>query len=471
MTLPTDTWPGRHRAERTGPAVVRSGWNRAGRIAGLLASTGACLTAALSAVVPPLPPDDSATSAPRDGSQPTQTAEASRPEARPPFPAQPREELEATVTLRDGRQYTGVLVEQSPQRVVLRIAGIETSVPAGMVVRVEILPPVLERYRAMRATIDDADVERLLMLVEWLRARRQWDLALAELEHVLTVAPEHAEARRLRTLVQAEQDLARKAASPPAGTPQTTAPPSPDQPPFPLLSPQDINLIRVYEVDLRDPPRMVIDRRTITRLMDQYAGDPLIPTTPQGREAMYALSPVRILEIMFQLRARDLYGEVRVLDHPRSMRLFRDQVHRTYVINYCASTRCHGGTEAGCLWLTNRRPGTDATVYTNFLILERYRLDDGRPLINYDEPARSPLLHLGLPRSQALDKHPRVPGRDSQGDLWRPYFRGTDDYRFRQVVEWIGTMYRPRPEYPVAYEPPRPPVPPPGDEREAPAPR
>ena len=35
---------------------------------------------------------------------------------------------------------------------------------------------------------------------------------------------------------------------------------------------------------------------------------------------------------------------------------------------------------------------TDQVAYTNFLILERFKLDNGMPLINYAEPARSPLL-------------------------------------------------------------------------------
>ena len=44
--------------------------------------------------------------------------------------------------------------------------------------------------------------------------------------------------------------------------------------------------------------------------------------------------------------------------------------------------------------LASKRPSAEATVYTNFLILERYRLPDGTPMISYEEPARSPLLNL-----------------------------------------------------------------------------
>src|SRR3954470_15005203 len=57
---------------------------------------------------------------------------------------------EAVVTLKDGQKYTGELIERTTERVVLRISNIDTPIPIGMVDRVDILPPLLERYRAMR---------------------------------------------------------------------------------------------------------------------------------------------------------------------------------------------------------------------------------------------------------------------------------------------------------------------------------
>jgi hypothetical protein len=364
--------------------------------------------------------------------------------------AEPGKPREAVVTLKDGQRFSGELVERTTDRVVLRISNIDTPIPIGMVERVEILPPVLERYRAMRAMVDDNDVDRLLVLVEWLRARQQWDLALAELDHILEVQPENPEARRQKVLVESQRELAQRRV--PRSRDAGPAPAA--LPDFPLLTERDINLIKVYEVDLADPPRMVIDRETVTRLMDEHPGEPGIPRTPQEREAMYRLSPARLLDVMFRAQARNLYGNVRVLDQPRPMRLFRDNVHRSLIANYCATTHCHGGAEAGRLMLANRRPNAEGTVYTNFLILERYRLPDGTPMINYDEPAKSPLLNLALPREMASVKHPPVPGAGGRGDQWKPFFRSTDDRRFVEAVEWIKAMYRPRPEYPIEYRGP-----------------
>ena len=74
----------------------------------------------------------------------------------------------------------------------------------------------------------------------------------------------------------------------------------------------------------------------------------------------------------------------------------------------------------------------------------------------FEEPQRSPLLQMGLPREDAITKHPVVPGRGGQGDLFKPAFRSTDDRRFGDAVAWIKQMYRPRPDYPITYRPPVP---------------
>lgn len=370
------------------------------------------------------------------------------------------QDREAIVTLRDGQRYTGILVERNAERVVLRISGIDMPIKAASIDRINVLPPISERYRELRDAIADDDVDALLRLVDWLRARGQWNLALSEVDDVLARHPEHPDAKYLKTLITQQKKLAEgpKVPRPRPEAPEAQAPAAPEAAPaIPLLSERDINIIKVYEVDLANPPRMVIDHATIARLIQEHPDDPLIPPTAAGRDALYRIPPVKILELMFKMQARNLYDQVKILDQPESMRAFRDDVHRTWIAGSCATTRCHGGTEAGRLRLESRRPGTDATVYTNFLILDRFKLADGTPLINYDEPAKSPLLQLGLPRDSSLYQHPTVIGRESQSDLWRPVFRSVDDRRFGNAVDWIKSMYRPRPQYPVQYEIPAPP--------------
>jgi hypothetical protein len=439
-------------------------------VAGLLAGTVLLLAgAARDSAGPPVAPEAYESRAQRPSMLPASTLARLDLEAATQAVLEPRE---AIVLLRDGQRFTGFLVDRTPERIVLKIAGIDTPIRDELVDRVIVLPPVRERYLSMRAAIEADDVERLLLLVEWLRVREQWDLALYEVDQVLASQPNNPEARRLRLLVTSQRDLAERArrraeerdreAQEPS--PHTGPPQGPAQPTggvlrphvdFPLLDEDAINLIKVYEVDLKDPPRLIISRDAITRLIAEYGDHPAMPQTREGRAALFRTSPVRLLELMYRVRARNLYGEVKVLDHPRSMRDFRDSVHRSWVINSCATTRCHGGSEAGRLRLSNQRPGTDETVYTNFLILDRFRLSDDTPLINYEDPGSSPLLHMGLPRDASRFPHPTVAGPDGRGDYWRPAFRTTGDRRFQQATDWIRSMYRPRPDYPVEYSPPQ----------------
>lgn len=157
---------------------------------------------------------------------------------------------------------------------------------------------------------------------------------------------------------------------------------------------------------------------------------------------------------MFRLKAREFYNRVRVEGEPKAFGAFRDNVHRAWLVNTCASTACHGGQQAGRLWLANTSVNAERTIYTNFLILERYRLSDGTPLIDYEAPAKSPLLHLALPREESLYPHPLV--ATTRSAAWRPVIGSVDDLRFREALAWINAMYRPRPDYPVTYQPPEP---------------
>lgn len=356
-------------------------------------------------------------------------------------------EPEAVLHLASGRVITGRLVSRADDEIILRIGGIATPFKRAEIDRLEILPPVLDRYAQMRAAIDDADLPSLLVLVEWLRVRECYPEALRELDHILTIEPGNPQALRERTLVQQLQRL-RDGSGSPAEQPAPRRRPA--RVDFPLLSPEDINLLKVYEINLADPPRMRIERETIESLIRDYAHSDLIPTSKEGRDALFRQSPERILDLMFRLRAREYYNRVRVLDQPESMRHFRDNVHAAWLINACATDRCHGGTEAGRLVLTNRSRNAEPAVYTNFLILERATLADGTPLINYDQPARSPLLHMALVRERSLYPHPDTPATRA----WRPVFTSQKDRRYEQAVEWIRSMYRPRPDYPITYTPP-----------------
>jgi len=374
--------------------------------------------------------------------------------------AQPSGEVapeRVVVLCTDGRRVEGRLVRQDPAEVVVTVAGIETIFNMADVLRVDPLPPVEERYKTLRAAIDDDDVEQLLLLIDWLRDREAFELALRELAQVRAIDPGNPDAARLQLQVEGMLAL-RVAAMERTGSAGDSGGPREPRPAvrrldFPVLTPDQINLLKVYEVDLSDPPRMSVDQETIRSLIEAYTGDELIPQSREGRAALERRPPGQILELMFRLKARAFYTHVRVEGEPKSFRLFRDQVHRAWLVNSCAASACHGGQQSGDLWLCNTSQNAEKTIYTNFLILERYRLADGTPLIDYEEPARSPLLQMALPREDSLYPHPLV--ATSRTEAWRPVIGSVDDRRFVEALEWINAMYRPRPDYPVSYAPPQ----------------
>lgn len=362
---------------------------------------------------------------------------------------------EVVLVLNTGREITGFLISATEESVVVRISEIDTTFPRSRVAAVRRLAPVAERYAALRTSVDDSDVRARLALVEWLRVRQAYDLALLELEGILEVEPGNPDARTLHQWLLAHLNLAersvRRAERPQRVVVRESAPP------VPVLSERDINRIRVFEIDVKTPTRLMISDETMRRLMVSYPAS--FPVDLTSREQMLKLDPIDKLRLIFQLRAREFYDDVRVMQDPPVMADFKSRVHSAggWLVNACASNRCHGGAEAGRLRLVNERPNSDAAAYTNFVIIERFRLADGTPLINFEEPARSPLLHMALPRRSSLYPHPQVDPQ-ALGQDWSFVFRSTSERKFRDAVEWIGSLYQPRPDYGIEY-PPRPPEP------------
>lgn len=432
---------------------------------------------------PEAEPEDDAQEADTDpdAAEPAPVDEANKPPASLPFeeadaprpgakPAQPGDDV--VIVLTDGQRLEGRYVSRDERGVVIHISGVDLTVESSRIERVFTLDPPLERYRRMRSMIKDEDVERLVSLADWLRRRKLYSESLIEIEQALSVEPQNGDALRLKQIVSALAELQERAITEddseseigePRRRPSPRVATRPKPAEFPLLTSDQINLLKVYEIDLRNPPRMTVPREVVQRLLADYSDNPLIPETREGRDAFFRKPASEILDVMFRVRARELYGLVIVHDQPSNMKVFRDQVHAAWLVTSCASTACHGGSDSGRLKLFNYRPTAEESVYTNFLILDRFMTREGVPMIDYVEPQRSALLQMALPRNDARTPHPPVEG-------WRPVFRTRDNRRFLQAIEWIRSMYRPRPEYPIEYPPrsadapPDAPLPPPPDE-------
>jgi hypothetical protein len=425
----------------------------------------------------PTPPPAPASAEPQtDQAKPAETKPTETPAAEPEAPPaeEPAKEakpepapgsFETILYLKDGSKAIGRLTDISGDSYTLVISGIPTRFDKSFVLRVAALPSIEERYKQMRATIPDEDLDQRLTLAQWLRDKRAYTLALAEVEGILKADGAHPGARELKKLLDLQLEMERDSAKRRAEKPPTT-PDAPDGPSeiekeaersrnFPKLSADQINILRVYELNLTNPPRLLVPKELIDEIIKRYASDELIPSTPEGREALYKSRPTQIIELLYRLKARELYGMVQVLEDPEAFQAFKRDVHQGWLINSCATSRCHGGEHAGRLMLDRYRPAEPATFYTNFFILERFRLADGSPLINYTEPEKSPLVQFAMPRNLASRKHPHV--RDGNSlDQWKPAIRSKDDRRYTNTRNWIRSMYQPRPDYGLSYDPPQP---------------
>ena len=380
---------------------------------------------------------------------------------------------EHRLSLRSGGELVGVLLERTELKVLVRVDGAELRLQPREVVSIEQLDPLDDRYRRRRSNISDSDARSLVALAGWLRSRGAYRTALREARAALRADPFNAAASDMVRWLEAHIALleaAERRQRPQQDDTRESGQPDPAELErerraerraerlreirrggFPTLTPEQINLMRVWEIDTNNPPRLVVPDDVLDRFFKEYADHPLVPQTEEGRRQLRRAPDSRVLDLLFRLRAEEFYDQVRVLDHPGSIRLFRENLHFK-LINACASNACHGGQEAGRLWLRSAQLNSDATVYTNLYILDGYRLDDGTPLIDYDNPAESALLHMATLRGNSRRPHPEI-GRAS-GPRYRPLYRSPNEPAFREAVDWIESMYRPRPEYDISYDPP-----------------
>lgn len=358
------------------------------------------------------------------------------------------------VLLRSGETFRGTILADEFDGVTMDIAGIRSFQPRAAVLRTTLEPSFEVQYRELRKAIPQADHVRRLALCQWLFDRRMYEACLEELDALLE-SFDLGEARRLRRLVEAQLALE----DDPADDEFATAPRRPaggdgargpislrDLLPDRVLTAEDVNLIRVFEIDFRRPPRVSIPQETIRTLIEQNAAHPSIPATSEGRTRMFRADPIDLVRLMFELKARDLYSEIEVESEPYALNLFRRRVHDAWLVGNCATSRCHGGLDGGGLFLHNRNSRDDRVRFTNLLILLRSELGP-QPLVDFEHPRDSLVIQHALPRTEARFPHPDVPG-------WKPVFTNANERLLADSLRWIESMYRPRPAYPVEYEPP-----------------
>lgn len=379
----------------------------------------------------------------------------------------PKPDQKGVIVLQNGQTQEGVIVEDTFDSVVFEIDGIRSKLRRDLVNYVLLEPSIEEQYRLFKERLEPGMHAQHYRLCQWLFEKREYELCRQELELLLDRS-DMDEARRLFTIVDAQLALIEtedRAGDRPSRDPLDASGepsaeedeaasgliPTADLLPQRILTREEVNLIRVMEIDFSVPPRISIRPETVRQLIETYREDKRVPVTPEGQARLYRTAadrPLDFLRLMFELRARSLYGEVEVLTEPRALNLFRQRVHNAWLVNNCATRRCHGGPNAGRFFLHRKGYKDERVRYTNLLILDRLELDPAWPMINYQEPMDSLMIQHALARDVARKPHPDVHG-------WKPVFTPGNRRLLEDSIAWIQAMMSdPRPDYPIDYEPP-----------------
>ena len=350
-----------------------------------------------------------------------------------------------SVVLWNKRRQQGMILNDGFEGVDLEVNGVPMTLERSRVSHVILDPPLDEQYLNRRLALDPNDVVAHLALCQWLIDTKQYDHAEAELQQI-RAQHNDPESHRLLRIVQAQ--LALHASNLPEAGSTETSNAKPDSAASAaniprLLSDEEVNLIRVYEIDLQNPPRLLFPRDAIDALILQHGDSRLIPDTEIEQAKLYKAEPIELVRLLFRLRARELYPQINVLSEPTALQLFRERVHDTWLMNNCSTSRCHGGDSSGRLRLLRRGADPTRTRYTNLLVLDRFRTTDGAPILDWELPDESLLIHYGLPRNETRTPHPDVPG-------WEPLFSGSRRDLKNGAILWMESMMKmPRPQYPI----------------------
>lgn len=370
---------------------------------------------------------------------------------------------DAVVTTTDGRQFEGELISEDSETITLLISGIRTPLPRDEIRDIQYRMTVEDQYQQRLAELNPEDLFQRYELAKWLFDNKSYDLAKHELDEIksrLTIAspPElHQQTELLSRAVVARIKLL----DPDQPGDSTAIDADEDgqipgqgetaqkQPEHEMLSEEEINRIKVYEL----PQNLAESKLSITipdgvidELFEKYHDDQRLPRGQHALKLFKAKPGYEQIDLFFSLQAREFYDKIQVRQDPPAMMAFRRKVHRKYVLNYCAATACHGGPDAGELYLFRQAPESRRTAYTNFFILQSISVDQ-HDVIDRTDADQSLLLHYGLKRDATTTPHPDVPG-------WHPRLMSKDVPFYKQIQAWITSLWKtPINNYGIRYSP------------------
>jgi hypothetical protein len=303
-----------------------------------------------------------------------------------------------------------------------------------------------DAYARRKAKLKAGDLEGLIDLAQWAMGEGMLDRAQADLQTVLEEEPGNARARLLLQRLKTLRDQQNGGQA----RPVRPGRPRPGARQEWLLSMEDIYRIRREELWSSEPQLGIELRDNLARRFAKaMAGkeefrDPDFANRFLGQNAMRQAAFI----IRKTSPGSPFRKDILIKGDPSFMREFTREVWPLIERN-CASPSCHGGPKArGGLKLFTGGAGDPRVRYTNFLILDGTRDDQGRPIFNRSAPEDSLLLEYLLPEDAQKHKHPKkLP----------TLFSDRMDRKYRRVHNWVGWLvnFPNRPDYSkLEYKPP-----------------
>jgi hypothetical protein len=388
------------------------------------------------------------------------------------------------VTTRDGKTHHGE-IDESGGKVTVTIGTSVMRLSRDDVMSIRSDEEIKADFEARSREVELDNFDGQFALLKWCHEQGRQDLTVLQAQRVLRLEPQHEPTREILKSANDALSRERKArrearggrdrpgrAAPRAHT-DREPPAAGELDPTRKLTTAEINRLRFGELKaLRlkaaepDSAQVTVPRDTALAFLEKMEGHEDF-NTPDQRNRFLQASPDMKLAVIANLTDMEFADQVTIRTDPELYQTFRRKVMPA-VLHGCATSRCHGGAnshDATGLRLWDDPKDTNASVYTNFLLLDEYEMSsgDGQKFLMIDRarPDESLLLNWMV----RPDQTPFAVPHPGNVKLDPPYLN-REHPGYHLLRDWIASLRVPRPDYGV-YLTRKPAPPEPVDKKEA----
>jgi len=312
-----------------------------------------------------------------------------------------------------------------------------------------------KEFRQRFSQLQPTDVQGHYRLAEWCRQQGYYRLLFRQAKYVLKLDAKHEQARQLLRI--ARQNLSRHGGKKEGLTDTAPREARGGNAPSEYLTARDIQKLRFAEV--QDLPLNMRDWRTASPLprearqsrqetefvkvvfkkgvlndfLDAMSGN-VDFSRREDRTQFLDLPPTRQFQLI-RFHAGDRYANrIQIQSDPLVFRQFNKVL--PVVMQGCGTAACHGSSTNKSFRLRASRLGSQANLYTNFLILNRITFGK-EAVVNRGKPESSLLLDYGLPADYAKRVHATP--------IEPVFVRGLQDPKYQMILDWIRSLRMPYP--------------------------